>query len=355
MCFFRLLIIGLLTLSQNVFAVAVEDLFEVEVIAKSQSREDRNTAIKEAMTIVLGRVMAGENIFQDPVVQSALADAPRYVRQYQYALVPMAAGAADSSRLMRVLFDETALLGLMKASKLGIWNEIRPEMLVWLVVEQRGRRRLYRQGLYPEMDKALFAAAKRKGLPLLLPLMDLQDQQAITVKAVLSAHSEQLLKASERYDTPAVLAGRVVRRKGCWLADWRLYFDQKINQWSSPCCTLFEVMLSGMQGAYDKLSAFYAVKVGVLEQGEVTLKIMGIKGIDDMTLLTDYLEGLSGIKAVSWLRVEAGGNYFAVEYLGDRQEILDMLALGRVLEPLNAGEQGADVIEYRLLPKSQSW
>ena len=77
---FRLLIIGLLTLSQNAFAVAVEDLFEVEVIAKSQSREDRNTAIKEALTIVLGRVMAGENIFQDPVVQSALADAPRYVR-----------------------------------------------------------------------------------------------------------------------------------------------------------------------------------------------------------------------------------------------------------------------------------
>jgi len=352
---FRLVVIGFLFLSQNVFAVAVDDLFEVEVIAKSQSREDRNAAIKEAMTIVLGRVMAGRNIFQDPVVQSALVDAPRYVQQYQYSLVPMASGSAGSSRLMRVLFDETALLDLMKASKLGIWNEIRPEMLVWLVVERRGRRSLYRQGVGPEMDKALFAAAKRKGLPLLLPLMDLQDQQNISVKAVLSVHSEALLKASERYDTPAVLAARVVHGKSCWLADWTLYFDQKISQWSSPCSTLFEVMLSGMQGAYDKLSDFYAVKVGVLEQGEVTLKIMAIKGIDDMTRVTDYLEGLPGIKSVSWLRVEAGGNFFKIESAGERQEILDMLALGRILEPLKAGEPGANVIEYRLLPKSESW
>ena len=352
---FRLVIIAIMLLSENVFAVAVDGLFEVEVIARSQSREDRNAAIKEAMTVVLGQVMAGQNIYQDPVVQSALDDASRYVRQYQYSLVPLAAGAADTSRLMRVLFDETALLELLKTSRLGIWNEIRPETLVWLVVERRGRRSLYRKGVDPEMDKALFAAAKRKGLPLLLPLMDLQDQRNISVKDVLSVHSEMLLKASERYDTPAVLAARVVRRKSCWLADWTLYFDQKISQWSSPCATLFEVMLSGMQGAYDKLSDFYAVKVAVPEQGEVAVKIMAIKSIDDMTRVTDYLEGLPGIKSVSRLRVEAGGNFFKIEYAGDQQEILDMLALGRILEPLNAGEQDANVIEYRLLPRTESW
>jgi hypothetical protein len=71
---------------QQAFAAQVQGLYETEVIAKSHSTGDRDIAIKEALTLVLNRILAGGNSLHDPAVQAALADASHYVRQYQYSL-----------------------------------------------------------------------------------------------------------------------------------------------------------------------------------------------------------------------------------------------------------------------------
>ena len=247
----------LIILSQNIFAVEVKNIYETEVIAISQAKPDRDAAIMEALTVVLTRVMAGDDILQDPTVQTALSNASNYVRQYQYSLVTTHTGTSSSSRVMRVLFDEASLMELMKSSKLGVWSEIRPETLVWLVVEKMGERQLFHAGRMPEIEKGLHNVAKHKSLPLLFPLMDLEDRQKISVNDVLSAYSEHLLAGSRRYDVPAVLAGRVVKKGNCWQGEWTLYFDQKINQWSKGCKPLPETLLNGIQGVYDIISQYY--------------------------------------------------------------------------------------------------
>jgi hypothetical protein len=57
-----------------------------------------------------------------------------------------------------------------------------------------------------------------------------------------------------------VMAGRVVKKGQCWLGEWAFYFDNTIKQWNSACLPLKAVMLEGMQGAYNVLSAYYGVK-----------------------------------------------------------------------------------------------
>jgi hypothetical protein len=63
----------------SVQAIEIKGLFEVEVTALSQSREDRNAALREAMGIVLNRLMVGDNINQDATVKIALDNAASYV------------------------------------------------------------------------------------------------------------------------------------------------------------------------------------------------------------------------------------------------------------------------------------
>lgn len=246
---------------QNVGSTEVKDLYEIEVLAKSRSNEDRNEAFQLALTQVFGRVLVADDMTKIPRVNSAIIGAANYVRQFQYSMSAKGRYNIETSRMMRVLFDEQQLLTLLRDSEVGIWSEIRPETLVWLVVEENEQSQFYTPDKWPELEMALNRAANLKGLPVLYPLLDMEEQQKITVSEVLSTDSTRLLAVSERYDVVSVLAGRVTKKEDCWEAEWGLHFDEKISQWTSSACgELNKVALDGMQGVYDVLSRYYAVK-----------------------------------------------------------------------------------------------
>ena len=249
-----------LLFTQPLAALEVKGLFEIEVVANSQSVEARDMAIKQALSAVLERILVSEDIAKIPVAQQMLSAAGSYVKQSQYSLLPADESAATDSRLFRVQFDEDLVLEAVRKSQIGVWSEIRPETLLWLIVDENGARQFYNPDLMPEIDAALTHAAKLKGLPLIFPLLDIEEQQKISVTDVLGADSRNLLAASTRYDAPAIMAGHVVKKGVCWQADWAFHFDGKIKQWHSACEPLNTTLTGGIKGAYDVLSAYYGVK-----------------------------------------------------------------------------------------------
>ncbi|WP_152555695.1 DUF2066 domain-containing protein [Methylomarinum vadi] len=347
--FSALLMLALLLGVGNVWAVEVKGLYETEVLAKSRSNEDRNKAIREALAVVLGRVVAADKVMETPVVKTALAGASHYVRQFQYAMISSKWQRDERSRLMRVLFDEQQLLELLRSGNVGIWSEIRPETLAWLVVERQDKLRFYEADSMPELENALTRAARIKGLPLIFPMLDLEEQQRISVSEVLSNDSTQLLAASERYDVVSVLAGRLVEKGKCWEAEWALYFDEKIEQWATPCAALSEVTLSGMQGVYDVLSKYYAVKPEIAESGFIRLKIKGVKTMTDMVRVTEFLQSVALIKSVNWVSVENGYNIYKIKYEGSDVLLAEALTAANVLAPVPGAELSRYELKYRLV------
>lgn len=241
-------------------AVEVTGLYEIELIANSQSATDRELAIKQALYGVLSRVLVAEDISKIPVVQDVLNGAQHYVKQFQYSLIAADEYSESDARLIRVEFDEDQLLEVMRKSQVGIWSEVRPQTLVWLVVDEDGKRQFYNPDAMPDFDSALAQASKVKGVPVIFPMLDLEEQQRISVSEVLGADSRNLQAVSARYEVPAVMAGRVVRKDQCWQGEWAFYFDGKIKQWNSDCLPLKAAILEGMQGAYSVLSNYYGVK-----------------------------------------------------------------------------------------------
>jgi hypothetical protein len=350
---FRTLIIYGLFCSSALLAAEVPSLYETEVIAKSQSPVDRNSAIKDALTIVLKRIVAGNDSLNDRIVRTALADAARYVKQYQYSLMEtgfQANQSENTARNMRVLFDEPALLNLMKTSSLKIWGETRPETLLWLIVQENGHRSFFKPETMPEVDVAIKKLARQTGLAILFPLLDIDEQRQISVNDVLSAYPQNLLAVSERYGVVSILAGRVVKTKDCWKTDWAFYFDQSIEQWTQSCGSLNDAILIGLQGVYNKLSNYYAVKPVAIEMNVVTLKISGILAIDDSDRITHYLKSVGMVKSVNRLSEDLGVARYKVSYEGNRTKLEELLGLGRVLNPQDPGNSGTDEIRYQLLP-----
>lgn len=260
----RTLFIVMALLCQNLHAVEVMRLYEVEVIAQSKRLQDKDIAIRQALEIVLSRVLAGKAVLQDTVVKKVLANATHYVSEFQFSLGGASEGGNNNTRILRVLFNEKLLVKTLRLRKNGLWNEIRPRTLVWLVVEENGKQNFFDPDLMPEFDLALNKASRQKGLPVLYPIQDLDEKRSLTISDVLSAYSGRLLNVSSRYDVVSTLAGRMVNKGDCWRAEWTLYFDAKIKQWRSPCGLVSKVALNGFQGLYDRLSMYYAAKPGKL-------------------------------------------------------------------------------------------
>lgn len=184
------------SLAHSANALEVKGLYEIEVVAQSQSAEDRELALQTALKQVLSRVLAGKSIEQDITAQRALTSVNTFVREYQYSMTE-ASKSNPQARVMRVLFDEQKLQSLLKSSQLGLWNEIRPETLLWLVVEDQGKRQFLNADKMPLINSALLGASKFQGIPLLFPLMDMQEQSVLSVAEALSPYPHPLLSLSK--------------------------------------------------------------------------------------------------------------------------------------------------------------
>ena len=323
-------VIGGLLLLQVGMASEVKGLYEAEVIAQSQQAVDRDNALQAALKQVMARVLAARNLEQDPIAQRALMNVQNYVREYQYSMTEVSQSNPDA-RLMRVLFDEQKLSALLKNSPSGLWNEIRPETLLWLVVEEQGKRQFFNADKMALLDSALKAASKVQGLPLLYPLMDMQEQSMLSVAEALSPYPHPLLDVSDRYEVVSILVGLVVHRNNCWYNEWAHYFNQGIQQWQGECLPLAQALHIGMQGAYAQLAEYYAVKPDLLALNAAMLKVRGIKNSNDVAAVAAYLKTLNPVVQVNWVSAEPSYHNFQVQFKGQRQALIEALVRSHVL------------------------
>ena len=255
----RFLLLCYLLITQSVVAGEVDGLFHTEVTVHSQSREDRNKALREALLMVMSRLTPAKKFAQNPVLTAALDNAAAYVDQYQYVLNSAETGK-NSLYMLRVTFNKDTLMVLMRSSGLAVWDATRDKILLWLVIEQRGKRAFLDIDRDLEVEEALQDSAMANGLPLLLPLMDLEEKQAISVNDILASSPDKIMTVSARYGVAAVLSGKLIKRRSCWRSEWALSFNDKSEQWQVPCAGLKTNLTNALQRVYQRLSIFYAVK-----------------------------------------------------------------------------------------------
>jgi hypothetical protein len=246
-----------LFIAQSVAAVEVDGLFKAQVSVSSQSREDRNKALGEALQIVISRLTTGNEFTQNPAVKSALENAATYVDQYQYAQTARVTGA-KSPAILRVSFNQDAIMAFMCHSGLAVWGGNRDKTLLWLVIEQRGKQAFLDVEQNVEIVSELQQAFQANSMPLLLPLMDLEEKQAISVKELLAPDAEKVLAVSARYDVATILTGKLVKQRTCWRSEWALHLDNKVERWSNACADLKTSLELAMQRVYQHLSTYYA-------------------------------------------------------------------------------------------------
>ena len=212
-------------------------LYEAEVPIASQSEADRQHAASVALAQVLTRVTGMANVPLTNHIAAALAAPEHYALSYRFSILeplpvpipsdlgdlPEAAGPErDADRLrLAVRFDAEAVRGLVRDAQLPIWAADRPVILVWLAVRERGPGLIVAADAAGDWRRALLAGARRRGLNILLPLMDMTDA-GLPAAAVWGRFWAAMEAASGRYRPDLLLAGRAAPSRDGWTADWAL-------------------------------------------------------------------------------------------------------------------------------------
>lgn len=355
----------LLLLPAGVFAAEVQGLYEAEVQVFSQKRSERATAMVSALAEVLAKVSGRRNTGLQPGVASALQRPARFLEQYRYRELPAeletqrtpvtGVSPGGKPQLLRFRFDKLAVDKLLRSNGLLVWGATRPAALVWLAVQDDGRRYLLGSDSAGPVRGLLTREARRRGLALYLPLLDLEDQTNLRFADVWGNFREPILRASVRYRTEAVLVGKLYRgASGGWQGQWSLLEDgQVVHAWTGNGALPAEVIDVGVAGAVEALAARYAPAVGGQLVGLLPVTVTEVRSLADYVRVSRYLQSLQQVMHVQLLQVEADHITFELDVEGGSEAIRETIALGSVLVPQAPDETrwiSLTAQVYRLLP-----
>lgn len=356
------LLTSLLLLPLPLLAVTVDNLFEVRLLVEDQGSRKRQDAIKDAFHVLLVRVTGNRNINTLPEGEKLISNANQYIRQFRYEkapppkVMPGAQGdfapAAPQQQLV-VLFDEEAVKSAIWANKLPVWGKTRPATVVWLAVQDTERRYLLDANEPNAIVDELQDAARVRGLPIMFPLMDLEDQININVSDVWGDFPDPIMAASLRYQTEAILAGRLfVDAFDQWQARWTLYHAGNTLSWRSSGAQVKEVIDAGIAGAADDLALRYASISDGEDSNVLRLQIAEVNNLKDYVRTTNYLASLSQVGDLQIEKVSPADVTYKMSLRGSRESLEKAIGLGQTLA-LNRNvlaTAGPNMLHYRLVP-----
>jgi hypothetical protein len=335
-------------------AMELGSLYDAEVDVQSRDPGERQVAFKKALAIVLGRMTGQRDVGAAPGAAALLGKAARYMQQYRY----LEGDAGPQAYRLRVRFDAQALEQALIEAGLPVWGRQRPAVLVWLAVKRPDMRYIVAEGGAEPVREAMEGVARLRGVPLMFPLLDLQDRRGLSEADILGGFDEPVRQASQRYRPDAVLIARAKGfSDGFWRIDWRLYLADQALDWTTEGDALVAAAEEGIQHLSTALGERLAIRERAQQAGGVVLSVDGVNGLEDYARLDAYLGALDQIGAYHPYRIEAGRISYWLRLKGDARDLERLIGLGDTLERAGlvqggvvAGLGGASTLRYRLRP-----
>ena len=252
---------GLALLASLAHAETVSGLYQVREPLQGQGADARAQATTLAFDTLVLRLTGDAKAAQGAGL-AALRNDPQ-------AIINQIGTEAGPPERLSVEFDPGSTERALRKAGLALWGSNRPSMLAWWLIDGVDGSTLVADG--QDSAAPVRQAARHRGLPVRLPLGDLQEQLMATAPALESGAVAPLREAAERYGADALLAVHVQPVDDHWKATWRLWLGKQEEQGSvtaaDPGATADAVMLA----VATRLAPRYAVRPG--SSGEQRLQV----------------------------------------------------------------------------------
>jgi len=365
----------------NAVAGDVGGLYEVDRLVVGQSADERNAALADALTILIERVGGRKGIVDASGLTPTLKRAKDYVERFEYIPLDTLPASADDDPAasahetsggsdgvenpeqgapvpfryrLHILFDKASVERLLESHQVPIWGRLRPTLVVWLAVDDGGRRYTVAPDNAGRLNQILAEISVRRGLPIILPLMDLEEQAQISFSDIWGDFADAIRAASGRYRAGAELVGRAYRQDGKWSLRWSLYSESLADHWSGEEVSLDTSVAVALEQAADRLGDLYARSADQAEDKRVEMQVRDVDSIGGYARLLSYLESLELISGVIVTEVRSDEVTFSLRLKSEPRFLSRAIEFDDTLAPvrdagivMNVGSR--DVLRYRLL------
>lgn len=309
----------------------------------------RAAAARLGMVQLLERITGRTNAGEDPELAHIVRDSARYVNSY---------GLLDRERV-QVGFISSEVDRALTAAGWPVWGAERPMTLLWVAVDGgNGERGLLSESFdasqwSPEMaslmqslEQQIRDAANMRGLPITLPLLDLEDLQQIGFADVWGGFDERVESASLRYGADAYLLAQVRSSAFGFDVRWTLV------QGGRRRVRLSTAIEDGIDWVAEEYASDYSVVGG---NRTLRLTVHDVRSLTDYGRVMSYLESVSLLASVDVEGFDGTELNLRLAARGDDAVLERVLALGGVLAraapttPPRPGALAGDAMHFEVV------
>jgi len=351
--------LSLLLLLQSTTALSIEvkDLYSAEVPVSNQTTAEREKAKRKALSAVILKVAGDESVMSSPAMQNAKRNYAQYITQFRY-------GLRRDQRTLVVDFDENKINQLFIDANLPLWGSLRPQVLMWTIVEDEFEREVVSSSSQSSIPNLVHDFSSIRGLPIILPLMDLTDAVNLNMSDLWGRFSEPVREVSERYAPEMVVVVRLSNNSllpfideeadcqplcaaPALALDWSLYSG---SQTMTSNRMLLEYVGDSQEELMSKALAdithyiynLYALATD--NRQRYVIDVANVESMETYVEVTQFLQELSAVKSVVLERADGPQRRFSLELLGSETSFLATLKLNNKLkqfvDPLAQVEEG---------------
>ncbi|WP_433690521.1 DUF2066 domain-containing protein [Pseudomonas monteilii] len=304
---------GLALISVAAQAENVAGLYQVREPMAGQGAEARTAATAKALDTLVLRLTGDPKAVQSPALAELRKDPQQIINQ-----VGSEAGPPES---VVVEFDPGSTERALRKAGLALWGSNRPSILGWWLNDSAEGSSLVGDG--QASAQPLRRAAQHRGLPLRLPLADLQEQLVANAKQVEASDPAPLREAAERYGADALLAVHAQEADGKWQGKWQLWLGDQREQGTAeggdPAALADAVMLA----VSSRLAPRYVTRPGASSQMQVQ-----VQGVN----LQRYAELARVLEPYGPRLQMAEGTTLTYGVTGNREQLRAQLGLAKLQE-----------------------
>lgn len=323
----------ILLVAHTVAAAEVTELDMSIVKVADRTTKTKNAALAQALQNVILKNSGRQSALTVPSIVSALNNPTALIRQFGYQ-------ETDGQQYLRATFDHQKIIQLLRDARLPVWGTQRPLTLIWLSFQQDGQRIILNDSSTSESRAYIDELAQARGLPVLLPMMDLDDAMNVNVSDVRGFFVDAIAHASARYNTDYFVTASIELN-----VDNQLHYSMVLYPRTSSEA-LFNPLVqdtgvvadvdSALNQMFLTISEYYVSQYAVADSGVALSTQLSFIDITERKQLVDienYLSQLSAVKQVTLTRLQGRSAQFTLQLFGSEEDLKRLLSLESRIKP----------------------
>lgn len=304
---------------------------EVELNAEVTETEAINVAFVQVITELTGSAASQHH----GVIQEAQQKAQQYVSHLATKKLD------DEQQVLEVRFDQSALDQLLSQAGLPIWGAERANLIAWLVIERQGMQEVISDDGHEEA-LLLRQHTEQRGIPLVLPLMDLTDQSQVSISDIGGRFWQPIVEASQRYQAQGIVIGRVYQTiDSYWHGQGQLKLPDGTEPWQLDAADLDSLIAALAENIGAMLVKRYALQTDSSSSSQLFVQVEGVDDLQAYADMVTVLTSVSSVTDVAVVSLQGNTVLLKVTHQGEAKKLLLSLELESRLALLDGQQANA--------------